>query len=133
LLALVRNAVSQEVPGLFADLALSQGIEAWLRAVFACNQYIDAQAPWTLRKTDPERMLAVLGTLYEAIADLAVAILPVIPGSAARLLDQMGVPADERTYAALADTERYARLAASGFTLQPPTPLFPRLDPPSGG
>ena len=24
--------------------------------VFACNQYIDAQAPWALRKTDPERM-----------------------------------------------------------------------------
>jgi methionyl-tRNA synthetase len=101
--------------------------------VFACNQYIDAQAPWTLRKTDPERMLAVLGTLYEAIVDLAVAILPVIPGSASKLLDQMGVPADERTYAALADRQRYARLAASGFTLQPPAPLFPRLDPPQGG
>ena len=30
------------------------GIEAWLRAVFACNQYIDSQAPWALRKTDPD-------------------------------------------------------------------------------
>ncbi|HEX9953701.1 MAG TPA: methionine--tRNA ligase [Allosphingosinicella sp.] len=133
LLSLVRRTVAEEVPALFADLSLSQGVEAWLRAVFACNQYIDTQAPWALRKTDPERMLAVLGTLYEAIADLAVAILPVIPSSASKLLDQMGVPADERTYAALADRQRYARLVASGFTLQPPTPLFPRLDPPQGG
>jgi methionyl-tRNA synthetase len=133
LLGLVRRTVREEVPELFADLSLSQGVEAWLRAVFACNQYIDAQAPWTLRKTDPERMLAVLATLYEAIGDLAVAISPVIPGSAAKLLDHMGVPPDERTFAALADAGRYSRLGASGFTLQPPSPIFPRLDQPAEG
>jgi methionyl-tRNA synthetase len=121
------------MPRLFEELALSQGIEAWLKAVFACNQYIDAQAPWTLRKTDPERMLAVLATLYEAIGDLALAISPVIPASAARLLDQMGVPEGERSLAALADTDRYARLVASGFELQPPSPIFPRLDQPQAG
>src|SRR3954468_21052326 len=95
LLALVRRATAEEVPALFADLALSQGIEAWIRAVFACNQYIDAQAPWALRKSDPERMTAVLATLCEAIAALAIAIAPVVPASAARLLDQMGVPRAE--------------------------------------
>jgi methionyl-tRNA synthetase len=99
-----------------------------LKAVFACNQYIDAQAPWTLRKTDPERMNAVLATLYAAIADLAISISPVIPESAARMLDQMGIPAGERDLAALADRERYARLAASDFRLEPPTPIFPRLE-----
>jgi methionyl-tRNA synthetase len=133
LLAVVRRTVIEEVPALFADLALSQACEAWIRAVFACNQYIDVQAPWTLRKTDPERMLAVLATLYEAIGDLAVAISPVVPSSAARLLDQMGVPAQERSYAALKDEGRYARLAASGFTLQPPVPIFPRLEAPQEG
>ena len=46
----------------FGDLALGQGIELWLRGVFACNQYIDAAAPWALRKSDPERMHAVLRT-----------------------------------------------------------------------
>ena len=50
----------------FDDLALSQGVETWMTGVFACNQYIDAQAPWALRKTDPERMAAVLGTLVDA-------------------------------------------------------------------
>jgi methionyl-tRNA synthetase len=127
LLASVRRATAEELPALFGELQLSQGIEAWIRAVFACNQYIDAQAPWALRKTDPERMTAVLAILCEAIADLAIAIAPVVPGSAAKLLDQMGVPAGERTYGALADRERYARLASSGFTLAPPMPIFPRL------
>jgi methionyl-tRNA synthetase len=128
LLDLVRDASQDEMPRHFADLALSQGIEAWLRAVFACNQYIDAQAPWTLRKTDPQRMSAVLATLYQAIIDLAIVIQPVIPGSAGRLLDQMGVPADERDDDALRDHRRYQRLAASGFRLALPTPIFPRLD-----
>jgi methionyl-tRNA synthetase len=130
LLDLVRGTTAGDVPALFGDLALSQGIEAWIRAVFACNQYIDAQAPWALRKTDPERMAAVLATLCEALIDLAVAIAPVVPGSAARLLDQMGVPDGERSFTALADTRRYARLAASGFALSPPSPIFPRLEPP---
>jgi methionyl-tRNA synthetase len=128
LLALVRRATAEELPGHFEELALSQGIEAWIRAVFAFNQYIDVQAPWALRKTDPERMIAVLATLCEAIVDLAVAIQPVVPASAAKLLDQMGVPAEQRDFTILADTGRYARLAASGFTLAPPTPIFPRLE-----
>lgn len=109
------------------DLAPSVAIEAWMRAVFACNAYIDAQAPWALRKTDPARMEAVLATLYEAIASLAVMIQPVIPASAAALLDQMGIDADARSYE-LIGSDFYAALRASGFALSPPKPLFPRLE-----
>lgn len=109
----------------FADLALSQALESWMRAVFACNQYIDAQAPWALRKTDPERMHAVLGTLVRAIRLLAIAIYPVIPGSADRLLDQLG--ADERDHAVLFDTGWYDRKAGEGFRIAPPSPIFPRI------
>ena len=83
-----------------SELAFSQGIEAWLRAVFACNQYIDAQAPWALRKTDPERMDAVLATLYPAIRDLAIAIQPVDPGiGATSCSTRWASPADERDFA----------------------------------
>jgi methionyl-tRNA synthetase len=78
-------------------------------------------------------MIAVLATLCGAIVDLGVAISPVIPSSAAKLLDQMGVPAAERDFTILADRGRYQRLAASGFTLQPPSPIFPRLEAPAEG
>ena len=115
----------------FGDLALSQGIEAWMRGVFACNGYIDAQAPWALRKTDPERMHAVLRTLVRAIRMLAITILPVIPGSAAKLLDQLGVGVKERDHAAIDDEHWYDRLVASGFRLAAPVPIFPRLDMPA--
>ncbi|SMF76657.1 methionine--tRNA ligase [Allosphingosinicella indica] len=126
LLALVRDVTTNAFPTQFAALSLSQAVEAWLGAVFACNQYIDAQAPWALRKTDPDRMNAVLETLVRAIRDLAIAIQPVIPASAARLLDQLGIAEDARDFAALADAHWYAR----DFTLAPPTPIFPRLEMP---
>jgi len=125
LLATIAEA-GAEFRAAFQDLALSQGLEAWMKAVFACNQYIDAQAPWALRKTDPERMHAVLGTLVRAIRDLAIIILPVIPGSANKLLDQLG--AEERGHAALTDGAWYERLTAADFRLAPPTPIFPRLE-----
>lgn len=124
------NAVAQAGQSFqtaMADLAPSVAIEAWMRAVFACNAYIDAQAPWALRKTDAARMEAVLATLYEAIANLAIIIQPVIPASAAALLDQMGVSGEGRTYAAIG-SDWYAGLREGGFTLSPPKPLFPRLE-----
>ena len=126
LLDYVRATCGTELPGHFAALELSQGVEAWLRAVFACNQYVDKTAPWALRKSDPERMNAVLATLVAAIRMLAIAIQPVVPGGAGRLLDQLGVPFDQRGFAAILDDAPPA-----AFTLAPPTPIFPRLELPA--
>jgi methionyl-tRNA synthetase len=128
LLSIVADACRTELPREFGQLAFSVGIEAWMRAVFACNQYVDAQAPWTLRKTDPERMKAVLYTLFVAIRDLAIAIQPIVPTATAGLLDQLGIPSEERSYSALADPNWYVRLVDSGFRLSQPTPIFPRLE-----
>ena len=108
LLDLVRQATDEEVPDAFERFAFSVGIEAWLKAVFACNAYVDTQAPWALRKSDPERMAAVLGTLVGAVRDLARAIAPIIPDSAAKLL-------------ALIEA------GEAGAPIPQPTPLFPRL------
>ena len=111
LLDLVRHALDDEVRQAFGRFAFSVGIEAWLRAVFACNAYIDAQAPWALRKSDPDRMAAVLGTLVAAVRDLARAIAPITPQSADRLMT-------------LIDAGK------AGAPILQPTPLFPRLELP---
>ncbi|MEO5640603.1 MAG: methionine--tRNA ligase [Sphingomicrobium sp.] len=113
----------------FQSLAFSQGIDAWMRAVFACNQYIDAQAPWTLRKTDSQRMKAVLATLVNCIRILAIAIRPVVPSSSDRVLDQIGVPKDEneRNFQAIEDPFWHLRRK---HVAAPPQPVFPRLEMP---
>jgi methionyl-tRNA synthetase len=51
----------------------------------------------------------------------------VIPGSADRLLDAMGVDPDLRSFEGIV-SHWYSPLAESEFRLAPPTPLFPRLE-----
>lgn len=130
LLDTVRLACRKSLPEQFEKLLFSVGIEEWIKAVYACNQYVDEQAPWTLRKTDPERMKAVLQTLLIALRDLAIAIQPVVPEKATLLLEQLGVGEGERSFADLADDGWFTRLLASGFTVGKPTPVFPRLEMP---
>ncbi|MGN6590729.1 MAG: methionine--tRNA ligase [Sphingomicrobium sp.] len=125
----VIEAVGRTMPAAYEEFAFSRATESWIQAVFACNAYIDEQAPWTLRKTDLPRMETVLATLYICIAILAVGIRPIIPASADRLLDTMGVPADLRSPDGIV-SHWYSPLAESEFRLEQPTPLFPRLELP---
>lgn len=131
--AALLSIVSENIAKLietFERLAFSEGLEAWMRAVFACNQYVDDQAPWALRKEDPARMEAVLMTLFRCVRDLTIAVRCVVPTSADRLLDQMGISSDARDFAALQGTDWLTRLADSGFKLEKPEGVFPRLDLP---
>ena len=131
----IAQATLTEIPHEWESLNFSAGIKAWLHAVFACNQYIDEQAPWTLKTSNPQRMKAVLMTLFKAIRDLTIVIRPIIPASADNLLDQMGIAADERDFVALRDSGEkmlwFDHLVESGFTLSQPQPLFPRLESPT--
>ena len=127
----VEHACKQSLPREFAQLAFSTGIEDWMRAVYACNQYVDEQAPWALKKTDPERMKVVLQMLFFSLRYLAIAIQPVVPEKANALLDQLGIPSDERDFKALDDLDWYVRLVESGFVVSKPTPIFPRLELPA--
>ncbi|WP_126172826.1 methionine--tRNA ligase [Altericroceibacterium xinjiangense] len=119
----VRKACVEELPAAFEKLAFTAGLEAWMQAVFACNAYVDEQAPWALRKTDPERMKRVLATLCSCIHDLAVAVSPVIPTASAQILDSLCIPADERDFGSLAED-----LTAAAIRVNNPKPVFPRLE-----
>lgn len=130
LLRQVRTACRDELPREFAAMAFSQGIEAWMQAVWACNRYVDEQAPWALKKTDPDRMKAVLLTLLLAIRDLALAIRPVVPAKAAAVLDMLGVAENARDHADFA-ADWFGASVAAGHRIEPPTPVFPRLELPS--
>ncbi len=119
----VHQACAVELPEAFEKLAFAAGIEAWMQAVFACNAYVDEQAPWALRKTDPARMERVLATLCGCIRDLAVAISPVTPRASAKILDALCIPDDARAFAAL-------KAELEAVRVDNPTPAFPRLEMP---
>jgi methionyl-tRNA synthetase len=98
--------------------------EAW-KVIRAANGYIDRQAPWALRKTDPARMADVLRVLADTLRAIATVLQPFMPASMAAMLDQLGVPADARTLAALAAP------LPGGIVLPPPAGVFPRYVEPA--
>ncbi len=120
LLEAVRGLLPRLRP-LVGDLVLHRALEQIWEVVSQANRYVDAQAPWALKKTDPARMGTVLWVLAETLRHLAVLTQPVVPGSAGRLLDQLAVPADRRSFAALAEG-----MLVPGTELPAPAGIFPR-------
>jgi len=110
-----------------ARQAFHAALEAAWAVIREANAYIDREAPWALRRTDPGRMGTVLWTLAETLRRLAILLQPVMPGTMSRLLDQLAVT--ERGFDAL------ERPIAGGVALPEPRPLFRKLEerPGKGG
>ncbi len=87
------------------------------------NRYVDDQAPWALRKSDPARMATVLYTVAETVRRLAILTQPFMPESSGRMLDQLGVSPDQRDLAALAPSNALE----PETPLPKPEPVFPRF------
>jgi methionyl-tRNA synthetase len=105
--------------------AFGEALEEVWRVIRAANAYIDHQAPWALRRTDAARMAAVLRVLADALRVIATVLQPFMPDSMAKMLDQLGVPAAARGFAAL-DTP-----LPEGTALPPPAGVFPRYVEPA--
>jgi methionyl-tRNA synthetase len=99
--------------------------EVW-KVIRAANGYIDRQAPWALNRTDKPRMAVVLRILADTLRVVATVLQPFMPDSMSRMLDQLGIPSDQRQLAALATP------VADGISLPPPQGVFPRyIEPPA--
>ncbi|MCP4328864.1 MAG: methionine--tRNA ligase [Alphaproteobacteria bacterium] len=102
--------------------AFHRALELIWTVIAAANRYIDEQAPWALRRSDPARMETVLYVLAEVLRHLAILLQPFVPGSCARLLDQLAVPNERWTFAALGSVGALQ----PGTTLPKPEGIFPR-------
>jgi methionyl-tRNA synthetase len=97
---------------------------AIVAALSSANNYFAAQEPWALKKTDPARMATVLYVTADTVRRLTIPMLAFVPGSASRLLDQLAVPADQRTLSAALDAN--SLLADTALPL--PQGVFARLE-----
>jgi methionyl-tRNA synthetase len=98
--------------------------EVW-KMIRAANGYIDRQAPWALNKTDKARMATVLRVLADTVRVVATMLQPFMPQSMRRMLDQLGVPTNQRDFAAL------SAALPDGTALPAPQGVFPRYVEPS--
>jgi methionyl-tRNA synthetase len=103
--------------------AFHEAIEALWVVIRAANAYVDHQAPWKLAKENPSRMATVLYVLAETVRKLALLTQPLMPESSSKLLDQLAVGPDARTFEALAP----GRELKPGTALPPPQGVFPRF------
>ncbi len=95
--------------------------EIW-KEIRSANLYVDQQAPWILKKEDPDRMNTVLYILAEAIRQLALISQPFVPEAAGKMLDQVGVNKSKR------DFNQYGEIGrlTAGTQLPDPEGVFPR-------
>jgi len=102
-----------------------EALEDVWKVVRAANGYIDRQAPWALRRTDPARMAAVLRVLADTLRVIATVLQPFMADSMGRMLDQLGVPANARQLADLATA------LPDSTALPAPHGVFPRYVEPA--
>lgn len=115
-------ALLDTVRGQLDRQVFNEALESIWVVIRAANGYVDRQAPWGLKKTDPARMETVLWVLAETIRNLALLMQPFVPTSAGRMLDQMAVAADARTTAHFGE----AGALVPGTALPKPEGIFPR-------
>ncbi len=124
LLEFVRVRILSNVRLELDALQFHRALETIWEGVNRANAYIDAQAPWTLKKTDLARMETVLYVLAEAIRCLALIVQPVIPTGAGRILDQLAVAPDARDFMRISGKDTLV----PGTDLPAPQGVFPRIE-----
>ncbi len=108
---------------------MHQALEAIWLMLGDANKYFSAQQPWVLRKSvseaDQDRFRTTLYVTCEVVRIAALLVIPVMPDSAAKLLELLGQPADLRTFTAI------GRRLTPGTALPPPSGVFPAINRPS--
>ena len=64
---------------------------------FDSNKYFNDSEPWSVKKTDPERMNVILFTICEQIKNISILLLPIIPNSANKILDILNIETASRS------------------------------------
>ncbi len=120
----IADGLLERVRAAFDEQAMHQALEAIWLMLGAANRYFSAQEPWVLRKSeanaDQDRFRTVLYVTLEVVRIAALLVQPVMPSSAAKLLDLLGQPESQRDFTAVA-----ARIAP-GTPLPAPVGVFPR-------
>ena len=86
------DALLARVEAAIDAFAIHRALEMIWAVVADANRYFASEEPWAHKKTDPERMETILYVTAEVTREIAILVQPVMPESAGKLLDQLGVP-----------------------------------------
>ncbi|MGF1454317.1 MAG: methionine--tRNA ligase [Alphaproteobacteria bacterium] len=101
---------------------------AELRAIWVLgNEYLTEAAPWTAFKENPDKAAVAVRTGINLIRLCAVLGAPVIPATAGRILEALGLPADATAWPDRPMAEELERLPA-GHAFSVPDVLFAKIE-----
>ena len=97
---LLMEAAGRAVLGVgqcFDDLTLHKALIATWDFINVTNKYIVEQEPWKLAQdtVNKTRLEAVVYNLLESLRIIAILVSPFMPGSAQKILDQLGIAGEE--------------------------------------
>ena len=82
------------------QLINKQDLNNYLKKVieysFDANKYFNDSEPWSLKKTNINKMNSVLYTIVEQIKNISILLIPIIPSSANKILDIINIQKDLR-------------------------------------
>ena len=88
------NNIKNNVPYLI-ELINNQNLNEYIKKVvsfsFDANKYFNDSEPWSLKKTNPSRMNAILYSITEQIKNISILLNPIIPISTNKVLDAINI------------------------------------------
>ncbi len=109
----------------FDDLKVTEAIAAAMDLVAKANKYIQDKAPWALAKDESKEhsLSNAMNVLCSVIYLAGMLLSPVLVDKSPALFDQLGIPAEKRTY-----QDAVGLTSLEGTKTNKGEPLFPRLD-----
>ena len=107
--------------------AFQNALAEIFKVIGRANKYIDENAPWVLAKdmeANGPRLARVMYNLLEVLRVSGILLTPFIPGSAGKVLDQIGACQECRTW----DSAAVYGSLRGDVTVQRGDNLFPRVD-----
>ena len=74
---------------------LNEYIKSVVRFSFDANKYFNDSEPWSLKKTNPDRMKTILFTIVQQIKNISILLNPIIPNSTSKVLDMINVSSEK--------------------------------------
>jgi methionyl-tRNA synthetase len=117
--------VIEDYKDMMKEFAFHKALITVWELIGRANKYIDTMKPWEMAKSNRERLGTVLNTITEAIRIVSVLLWPVMPQTAEKIQDQLGlgIVGVELDLASLKEWGRIKQVKPMSKAL----PLFPRV------
>ena len=125
--AWVRDEIGQRLPAMIDHFEAREFRKALgeMRAIWAAgNEYLTRAAPWTHYKTDVDQAAVGVRMGLNLVALFGIVAQPIIPTTAAKILDAIGVPEDRRSW----NFDGWSNGLPEGLPVQAPDVLFAKVE-----